>query len=177
MAELTRTTAFLDELKEFAVRDLSRIVPGAELLFVHIPRFDHGNTFMASAYGDFVTVIEVRSVTASDLFFDGISRGEEEPMPVIFFERGTAAEPEGVKHHRYASDSGVIPYENWGVMNGYSKENFTVLLSDLAAKGVTPILEPSEELAAAIAAHNENFVPREQGYENWDEDPTSADHF
>lgn len=159
MADATKTLLSIDGLKAHALRDLSKLTPGTEVIFGHVPTLDDpamedSKNFV---YGHFATVTEVRDATFAELHPLLRKPIETDAQPVIFYQHGIGSEIEGIEAHRYATDSGVIPYDGTTSVF-YNTTNFTVLLSELKELGIEPSIEPSEEFTADLEEFNSKVV-------------------
>lgn len=148
----------IDQLSEFHLRDLKRLTPGAKVLFGHVPPLDEDpaycdTTEYADAYR--AEVIEVKAASFNELHhFTHTPEWATAKQQVIFYDSVNYK-----NRHRYASDSGVIP--STVGEESYNPTNFTVLLEDLEAAGVTLDLNVSEEYQARLDEFNARVVVRE----------------
>jgi len=158
MAEATKTIIHLDELREYALRDASKLEPGTEVIFVHVPTLGNPERDdckqWTSAY--FATVVEVKEATFAELHPRVTNPVETEAKPVILYQHGKGSEIEGIEGYRHTTDAGVDPYDS--ETGYYGEVNFTVLLSELEERGLTPVFEVTEEYAQALVEHNEKVV-------------------
>lgn len=121
------TRLYLDELRDYAVRDLSLLRVGDHVLRAHIPSFEYGS--QSSAFGHTKTIRAIGERTISDLYSYFAPSPDYETHIVIEFLDGD---------HIYAEDAGVIPYPS-----GFNLANFIVRLEDLVRVGISPIMEAS----------------------------------
>ena len=158
MAEATKTIIHLDELREYALRDASKLKPGTEVIFVHVPTLGNPELDDCEQWtsAHFATVVEVREATFAELHPRVKNPIETEAKPVIFYQHGKGSDIEGIESYNYTTDAGVDPYNP--ETGFYNRVNFTVLLSELEEKGLTPVFEVTEEYAQALVEHNEQVV-------------------
>jgi len=151
-------TIYLDELREHAVRDLSKLKSGTEVIFVHLPVLEFPDYEDAKRFVDHTvaTITDVRDATFDELYPGLTGSSGSVAQPVIFYRRGTGTGHEDREYNRHASDSGVIPYE-WG-SGSYNSTNFVVLLTELEEQGLTPLLRVSEKYAAELEEYNSKIV-------------------
>lgn len=141
------TDIYTNELRQFQVRDISRLVPGTEILIAHVPDLENPSLEFSkvSAQAHRYTVLEVCEKTANELHhFDTDADWANEKDTVIHVKN---------KHYEdymYASDCGVLPYEG----GGYNTTNFTVILSDLEDAGMTWINDTSPSYKEALEKYN-----------------------
>jgi len=144
-------TLHIDELQEFALRDLNRLKPGAEALQLHIPDLSEEPGIFASmraAWATRITVHRAGEIAYHELEPDAPrSPGDEDrKLPVYTF-----TDENGHSDYRFSSDAGIEPYGS-GI---YNSTNSLVLLEDLEKAGVEVLMEPSPALQAALDADRE----------------------
>lgn len=123
MTEPTRL--YLDDLREYAVRDLNRLRVGDHVLLVHLPS-DHPWNARTIAQTKTITSIGVR---------------DEKLPPIIEF---------GDKYdYIYVTDAGVSPYPK-----GFNDANFIVKIEELVRFGISPILERKPRDCADFGLEN-----------------------
>lgn len=173
MAELTQTTVHLDELKQYELRDRSKLTPGTELVFVHLPelRDPEIETGLQEAYATSVKVLEVKDATFAELHPKVTNPIETEALPVILYE-----DSEGHRGYRYLSASGVIPYLQEGDSSYYNGTNFTVLPSELEEKGLTPVFEVTDKYAEELESYNGKITVYSYS-PDWDNDEYLEDGY
>lgn len=155
---MTQTTIYLDGLRKYALRDLSKLKSGTEVVFVHLPVLEYPEDCDSLQFVQHTvaTITDVRDATFAELH-PGLSNPiDSVAQPVIFYREGTGTGHGDLERNRYASDSGVIPYE-WAP-NSYNSTNFVVLLAELEEQGLTPLLRVSEEYAAELEDHNSKIT-------------------
>lgn len=156
------TKLHFDELKDYAIRDLSRIKPGMEIITIHLPVLDYDDYFKSRAYpyASRKTVKEVRHATYSDI----VSRGScdnAETHDFIVFENDERVD------YLFASDAGVIRYEPAGFFN---PANFVVDMDELYRFGIEPILDSvSPKYAGEVATYNQQDFSYEDDFYNMGE--------
>lgn len=139
---------YLDELREFAVRDPEKLEVGDKVIFVHLPVLDAEST-MTIQSNPFIqrgTVSKLSMMRYRELHPQ--ANFEDEPSLVIFFK-----DEHGVRRHRYASDSGVIPYGENG-QGSYNRTNFTVRIADLKDQGLHLMERCTESYSNRLTAQN-----------------------
>lgn len=152
---------FLDELKEYALRDPERLVPGARVVLGHVPTLERPDLadHRQGAYGRFATVLEVGWKTFAELH-PGVSNPiNSEPALVMVYDDGSESK---FIRYRHLSDSGVIPYSG-GWRNSV---NFVVLIEDLEARGIEPMLTVSEAYELALEQFNEQVHELPYSYDD-----------
>jgi len=149
--------------QDFRLRDLERLTPGSKVLFIHLPPLNDDLliTHMGSipyTSVELAIITEVKDASFDDLHplaVENPNRATQtaeqlewatEKKPVIFYNRHPALLTPNISH-RYASDSGVIPYSPSGM---YNDTNFTVLMDDLNEAGVELSTLPSPEYSAIL---------------------------
>lgn len=140
----------LEELRDRAVRDISELTPGTEVIFAHVPDLLNAwsRSSPDSAYGTIGTITEV-GMKYYDETHPGQDRlKDEEPSLVIFYSKGGDR-----LHHIHAADTGVIPYGDPG-HEFYNPINFVVLLAPLEAEGIVPLLSASEDFEEQLKRYN-----------------------
>lgn len=148
------TGVYTDELLQFRVRDISRLKPGAEIIFAHVPELKNPEfeTYKVFADAHRYTVVEVAEKSFNDLHgsnSDTVRNNEKNT--VILFE----------DTYRSQADAGVIPYSgNW-----YNDTNFTVIVSDLEDAGMTWIDEISPSYKVRLDAYNSLVTPLFDDYD------------
>lgn len=159
-----RGEIYLDELKDLAVRNSEELTPGTEVIFVHLPDLRHpeNRDSKDSAYAHAGIVTEVGIMYPSEL--SGLKRlDSEEQHTMILYSEG-----EDKQRHRYAADSGVVPYGHSG--NGrpwYNPTNFTVLLAPLNEAGIRPVFDVTEEFAEKLEDYNSKINVHDDYYMPW----------
>lgn len=155
----TTNKIYLDELRPYAVREPSRIKPGARVVFVHLPPLSNSWAEYSPqhAFGFLATVVEVAEKSPAEL--EPLApryEGDTKRSLMILFrtEDQLSEEPQD----RYASDSGVIPYENNA--NNYNSTNFTVLVDDLESQGLEIVLEVKPSYAKKLEIFNDEIEAR-----------------
>lgn len=165
-ATAPKTVLHLDELREHQVTDIEKIVPGAVLIFAHVPNLSNPavDDHHVSAYGQVVTVVEVGEKTYAELHpkLRNIP-GDDKPSLVVIYEdkslSGFREESKPHRGYRHASDAGIVPYTHSSGGGGwYNGTNFTVLLSELEEKGFSALLETSESYDVALEEYNSKIV-------------------
>lgn len=149
------TRLHFDELKDYAIRDLSRIKPGMELITIHLPVLDYDDYFKSRAYphASRKTVKEVRHTTYSEIV-SRESNGDDETHDFIIFENDERVD------YRFASDAGITHYEPAGFFN---HSNFVVDMDELYRAGIEAILDsPTPEYAQQV----ENYNRQDFSYED-----------
>jgi len=149
----------LNELKDLAVRNPEELTPGTEVIFVHLPDLRHPEDRDArdSAYAHAGIVTEVKVMYPSDLSpnLDRL-KGEKEDTMILY------SEGDDKQRHRYAADSGVIPYSHSGTGKPwYNPTNFTVLLAPLNEAGIAPVFDVTEDFADRLEDYNSKIKVRD----------------
>lgn len=158
-----KTELHLDELKEYALRDPERLAPGARILLGHVPSLerpdleDHRQT----AYGRIVTVTEVGPKTFAELHPAVSNPIDSEPALVLIYDDGSES---SFIRYQHLSDSGITPYRG----GFHNPVNFAVLIEDLEAQGIVPLLTVSEDYELALAKFNEQVHERDYSYDYYD---------
>lgn len=126
MKTLEPTRLYLNELWDYAVRDLNRLRVGDHVLRVHIPCMEYGSRGPAFAHTKTICAIGERTI--SELYPYLTASPDEVLHTVIeFADKGD---------HIFVGDAGVIPYPG-----GFNRANFIVRLEDLVRAGISPIME------------------------------------
>ncbi len=141
---------FLDELREFAIRDPERLVPGSRVVLGHVPTLERPDLedHRQSAYGQIVTVLEVGWKAFAELHPGLSDPFKSGPALVMVYDDGSESK---LIRYQHLSDSGVVPYSG-GWRNPV---NFVVLIEDLEAHGIEPLLTVSEDYELALEQFNE----------------------
>ena len=156
------TGVYTDELIQFRVRDISRLKPGTEIIFAHVPELKDPElgTYEVFAEARLYIVVEVAEKSFNDLHgsnSDTVRNNEKNT--VILFEDTYRSQVK--PNYRYATDAGVIPYSgNW-----YNDTNFTVIVSDLEDAGMTWIDEISPSYKTRLDAYNSLVTPLFDDYD------------
>lgn len=144
---------YLDELRPYAVREPSRLKPGARVVFVHLPPLTNpwAEYNPQHAFGSLATVVEVAEKSPAELepLAPRYPGDEKRALMILFRTEDQLSED---PQDRYASDSGVIPYENSA--NNYNSTNFTVLVDDLESQGLEIVLEVKPSYAEQLEKFN-----------------------
>lgn len=157
----------LDEMKDLAVRNIEELTPGTEVIFVHLPDLRHpeNRDSKDQAYGHGATVTEVGLMFPSDLSPHLKRLSNEKREMLILFSEG-----DDRQQHRYAADSGVIPYSGGG-KPWYNPTNFTVLLAPLNEAGISVELDVTPDFARDLERYNSQIVVRDyDDYYPWDDE-------
>ena len=154
-----KTILFMDQIRHLAIRDVSKLQPGDDVLFLHVPQLALEDP-------------EYLDCTLNPHYFqvkiDGISNKNfrqlhpnltdpihTEPAMVLEFEGNFG------RNYRYLGDCGVEAYGvNVDGEKSYNSTNFTVLVSDLEAAGIALKLEVSPEYKAKLDKINAEFNKR-----------------
>lgn len=147
----------LDEMKDLAVRNIEELTPGTEVIFVHLPDLRHpeNRDSRDQAYGHGATITETGLMFPSDLSPHLKRLADEKPEMLILFSEG-----DDRQQHRYAADSGVIPYSGGG-KPWYNPTNFTVLLAPLNEAGISVELDVTPDFARDLERYNSQIVVRD----------------
>jgi len=146
-----------NELKEFAVRDISQITPGDEILFVHLPNDrNHADLYWSMPTVSRVTVQGIGPGSSREIQagHSGAAHFLGDQLVVLY------TDSRGQRGYRYASDSGLVPYGE----GDYNDSNFTLSISELEAQGISPSLELTPELEREIKRHNDRLNSRSSRY-------------
>lgn len=141
---------FLDELREFAIRDPELIQPGDEVVFVSLPpltdaALESSHSFVSSQRA-IVMAVAMKSFRELHPNAPGFP-GDGELSLIVEYR-----DDEGRGRYRYGSDSGLVPYAE-GTDN-YNTHNFTVKLSDLREHGYELVEEASIEYLKRLESFN-----------------------
>lgn len=154
---------FLDELSEFHLHELARLQPGTRVIVGHVPPLTsdpEDSDFEEYSAGHIAEISEVKEIAANTLYkFENTSPWMSKLRSVIFF-RNDESLPDSEKDtlkRIYATDAGVIPYDG-DDYSGYNDVNFIVILSDLEATGVTPLLKTSPAYDLRLKSFNSRVI-------------------
>lgn len=163
-------TLHIDELQEFALRDLDRLKPGAEALQIHIPNLSQDPGPFASlrvAQAARVTINKVGVLPYHELEpLAPRSPGDEERLLSAY----TFTDEDGQSDYRFTSDAGVTPYGS----DFYNTTNTLVLIEDLKEAGIEVSMVPSPEFQAALNADIEARRAKKEAEEAYNSPEATA---
>lgn len=149
-------TLHIDELKDFAIRDMDRIGPGAEALLLHVPDLGgEQNPFATDlfAWGEHVTVTAIGMLPYSELEIHAPrSPGSEARMISAF----TYIDDWNQKGYHHTADWGITPYSWMGDGDQYNRTNTLVLLKDLEEVGAEFSMVASPQFLESLNSYNES---------------------
>lgn len=153
---------FLDELREFAIRDPELIQPGDEIVFVGLPpltdpALESSQNFVSS---ERAIVMAIGMKSPRDLHPNGPDYPSAHDLKLIVEYR----DDEGRGRYRYGSDSGLVPYTE--DPENYNSHNFTVKLSDLREHGYELVEEASVEYLKKLESFNQRIRVSSLSYDD-----------
>lgn len=152
VATETRSKIYLNQLRNHAIRSQELVVPGARVIFAHIPASLDGDSFDGKDFisGDLVKVDAVTEMSFEDLHprAPGGFKGSDEKKLVVLY-----TDDRGHQGYRYASDCGLEPYDG----GGFNSTNIVVSVDCLESKGWEPVLEPSKNYKKDLDRYNKRF--------------------
>lgn len=133
-------TLYLEDLKQYAIRDPEAIEAGGELVQVHLPEFHNPSreTRKKLVFGTKLSEVRLANENGK-LFLKCVN--EYSPLEQTY----------------YATDTGLIPYAGIDGHNSnyYNPTNFLVNIKKLEAEGYTVVLEASEKFKKYLEKYNE----------------------
>jgi len=157
------TTAFINELSKFHLRDLDRLVPGTRVIFGHVPPLTDPilNDFHEFVEGRIATVVNVDKVSVNDLH--NTTHDEEwatTQKDMIFYQNDGS----DYVHTQHATDSAVLPYHD----SYYNDTNFIVVLSDLEEAGIEYSLDANSEYKGQLDEFNSQVIEYDDNLESFE---------
>lgn len=148
MTEPTRL--YLDDLREYAVRDLNRLRVGDHVLLVHLPRLDVMTPWdraNPNFHAQDKTIESIGKYTFAELNSNFGLTTQTEPKSAIVFSHER-------NDYMYATDAGVEPYP----AGFFNPSNFILRLEELVRFGISPALElkPTHSQDRQVAALSES---------------------
>lgn len=136
-------TLYLEDLKQYAIRDPEAIETGGELVQVHLPELRNPSrgTRKKLVFGTKLSGVRLTNENGK-LFLKCVN--DYSPLEQTY----------------YATDTGLIPYTG---IDGHSSDyynptNFLVNIKKLEAEGYTVVLEASEKFKKLLKDYNELIV-------------------
>lgn len=149
-------TLYLEDLKQYAIRDPEAIEAGGDLVRVHLPELRNPSWEIFKQYVFADELIGVRLIREKgNLFVKAVGNHSS------------------LERSYYATDMGLVPYNKTSDNGGdyYNPSNFLVNVKKLEAEGYTVVLEASEKFKKSLEKYNELVIEEHSdSYAYWNDE-------